>query len=116
MKQATLFNLESRERFERWAAFHRANPGVYELFRRFAVQALEKGGRRRFGARMIGERIRWYTAIETTDVDFKVNDHYWPYYARLLMLTEERFAGFFERRDTRFDVEDEEILEVAHGV
>lgn len=115
MKQPTLPGLEQRQRFERFKQFHHDNPRVFELFKRFAESALENGRRRRFGARMIGERIRWYTAIETTGEDFKCNDHYWGYYSRLLMLTDPRFAGFFERRDARFDVDDQTILqEVAH--
>lgn len=111
MKQPILPGLEQRQRFERFKQFHRDNPRVFELFKRFAESALENGRRRRFGARMIGERIRWYTAIETSDEEYKVNDHFWPYYARLLMLTDDRFTDFFERRDNRFDVDDATMLE-----
>ncbi len=62
---------------------------------------------------MIGERIRWYTAVETTDDDFKINDHHWPYYARILMLSYPEFGGFFEIRDARFDATDEELKRIC---
>ena len=98
-------------RYRRFRKFHRENPRVFELFAHFAAQAKERGRREYFGARMIGERIRWYTAVEvTTEDEYKLNDHYWPYYARLLMLTDERFAGFFQRRDARFDVDDATLV------
>ena len=100
--------MSSNGRFQRFCEFHRDNPTVWALFKQFAYQA-RSTGRERFGARMIGERIRWYTLIETNSTDYKLNDHYWPYYARLLMLADDRFKGFFERRDTRFDATDEEL-------
>lgn len=99
-------------RFAAFRQFHRDNPEVYRLFRKFARQALD-AGMPSCGARLIGERIRWHVRIETqSDDGFKVNDHHWPYYSRLLMLEEPRaFDGFFERRDGQFDVTDEVLLD-----
>jgi len=93
-------------RYERFRDFHRANPQVFKLFREFAISAYERGHRSRFGARMLGERIRWYTSVETSDQQYKINDHYWPYYARLLALSDLRFAEFFENRGGGSDVDD----------
>ena len=112
-EQLELFDKESRERFGAWAKFHRENPKVWLLFKKFAESARQRGRRSRFGARMIGERIRWYTTVETNDPDYKVNDHHWPYYARLLMLTDANFAEFFELRLSRSDAPDQMILD-AH--
>lgn len=113
MSQLSLPGLEPRERFERFKQFHRDNPQVFRLFRQFAEEALH--ARQKVGARAIWERMRWYACIETTSTDYRLNDHYTPYFARLLMLTDDRFAGFFETRDGRFDVDDQTILqEVAH--
>lgn len=97
---------ETTSRYHRWKDFHNNNPQVYDLFVRFARQARDRERRQRFGARMIWERLRWYTQIETNDATaFKLNDHYPPYYARLLMLEHpDDFAEFFELRDSRFDV------------
>tara|TARA_R110000803_G_scaffold75124_3_gene139416 strand:- start:62 stop:334 length:273 start_codon:yes stop_codon:yes gene_type:complete len=86
---------------------------VFELFQKFAEQALSSG-RDKFSARMLGERIRWYTTVETSDVEYKINDHHWPYYARLLIGTDDRFTGFFTLKDARFDSSIEEIVS-AHS-
>lgn len=100
---------ETRSRFERWVEFHGQHPEVFEEFERFARIA-RKAGVQRYGARAIWERLRWHFRVEQGDADFKLNDHFPPYYARLLMLVDERFAGFFERRDARFDVDDATLL------
>ena len=105
--QQTLFALD--DRFTAWQRFHTDNPAVFELFQRFATEAYYRGVRK-LSARVIGERIRWYTSVETSDPGYKVNDHHWPYYARLLAGTDSRFAGFFEFRDKAFDASTEQIV------
>lgn len=103
-------------RFAAWKQFHRANPHVFALFVRFAREA-KAAGRERFGAHAIGERIRWYTAIETRSSDgLKINDHHLPYWSRLAMLLHPDLAGFFERRDANFDATDEQLLDAHRGV
>ncbi len=86
----------------RFSKFHKDNPHVYEMFKRFTMQAIESG-RTRFGARMVWERMRWYTMIEAREArfQFKLNDHYPPYYARLFMDEHPRYQGFFELRRVR---------------
>lgn len=79
--------------------FHAENPKVFDLFKSFAIQA-KAAGRGRFGARAILERIRWHTAIETSDPEFKINNNFHPCYARLLVVDDPSFAGFFETRHT----------------
>lgn len=101
-------------RFAAWVAFHRANPCVFGLFLRFAREArAARPGK--IGARMVGERIRWATSIEIRRADPgpKINDHVWPYYARLAMAVDPSLDGAFDRRDERFDATDAEIL-AAH--
>ena len=102
---------EGGERFQRWLKFHRENPKVWKLFQYFAWEAW--GVRERFGARMIWERMRWYTQVETTDCDYKLNDHYPPYYARLLAWTFEEFDSFFELRGDS-DVDRETFLRLVN--
>ena len=100
-------------RLESWKAYHALHPEVFELFLMYARQAAGSG-MKRIGARLIGERIRWYAHIERRhDGEWLINDHYWPYYSRLAMLVDENLAGLFARRDSNFDASDEEILE-AH--
>jgi hypothetical protein len=71
-------------RIREFQIFHRSNPKVYKLFKKFALDAKD-WGRKRFGARFIWERMRWYIHIETKDSKFKLNDHFPPFYARKLM-------------------------------
>lgn len=91
--------------------FHLANPHVYELLVRFARQA-KRAGRRRFGMKMLFERVRWYTDIETeSKTRLKVNNNFISRYARLLMQqepcelgcegcdNENCLAGMFELRE-----------------
>jgi hypothetical protein len=108
--QTSLF-ADMPSRFQAWADFHLANPSVFILFRRFAIEALE-AGRTRLSARMIGERIRWYTNIETTADSPAVNDHHWPYYARLLIGLDKRFESFFMIKEHGFDGTIDQIVAV----
>ena len=89
-----------RGKFEgAWEVFHEENPRVYALFDKFSREAAESG-RGRFGARMIWERIRWYTTIETKsrNCDWKLNDHYITYYAREFMRRNPQYGKLFELR------------------
>ncbi len=100
-------------RYLAWRKFHVDNSDVFDIFKRFAVEAFESG-RERLGSRIIAERMRWYTLIETQDVEgWKLNNNHIPYYTHLLMYTDDRFADFFELRPSRFDATREMILD-AH--
>jgi len=111
-----MVDAQNQSRFLGWVEFHRRNPGVFDLFVAFARQARAARGSRRVGARMIGERIRWQSliSVDATDKQYQLNDHLWPYYARLAMAICQDLAGAFERRDQRFDASDEEIV-AAHS-
>lgn len=78
--------------------FHKENPQVYELFKEYTFQVVAKGYKN-YGAHSIFERIRWHTSIETKcDLGFKINDHHYPYYARMFMKEFPRYKGFFRTR------------------
>lgn len=77
--------------------FHRKNPGVYELFKRFTFEAINSG-RDNFGVGMIWERMRWYTQIETRGDPFKLNNNHRAYYGRLFMRDYPPHDGFFRTR------------------
>lgn len=106
-EQMTFADLPHRGRFsdldpaivEKFIAFDKANPRVYELFKRFAWE-LKSAGRNRFGAKAIVERIRWHYAVETIADDFTINNNFTSCYARLLILDEPAFRDFFETRRT----------------
>ena len=83
---------------EQFAAFHSANPHVYQALRRLAVQMVRRG-HRRIGIKMLFEVLRWQYAMQTIDdSDFKLNNSYTSFYARLLMEREPELAGYFETR------------------
>lgn len=81
---------------EQFIDFHRANPEIFELFKRFATEA-RLSGRKYYGAKAIMEKIRWEINIEQKG-DFKVNDHYTSCYVRLLISEDPSFKDFFEVR------------------
>ena len=89
-------------------AFHAANPRVYALVERFALQAHavrcrlgrpeDVGG---YGIGAIWERVRWEVAIETQPgppADFKLNNNFRALYARLFLLHHPECVGLFELR------------------
>jgi len=76
--------------------YHKANPAVYKLFCRFADEAIKKG-HTKLSAKLIVNRIRWESYIETSTVDYKINDRWHSYYGRLWML-DKNMPNFFEKR------------------
>lgn len=87
----------------RFAEWHEANPHVWLLFVRFTFQALQTG-RGHYSARDIVHRIRWHTNVELASVDeFKINDHWSPYYARVFMACYPAHASIFETRESEDD-------------
>ena len=82
---------------QRFDAFHAANPHVYANLRRLALDAQRKG--RTVGIKMLFEVLRWQYAMQTTDdSDFKLNNSYTSFYARLLMEREPELQNYFETR------------------
>lgn len=80
-------------------AFHAANPKVYDLFVQFARE-LQAAGKKRGGAKLIMERIRWEVYISLTNAadDFKLNNNYTSRYARKAMNEHTELRGFFKLR------------------
>lgn len=73
------------QRIEReFQEFDRKNPHVWAAVLRFAEEA-RASGRKRFGIKMIYERIRWFMNFETTDKPLKLNNNYTAHYARKLI-------------------------------
>ncbi len=74
----------------KFRTFHTDNPHVYDLFKRFADEAI-KAGMKRISSKFIVNRIRWEAAITTTGAGwhiagkrpFKIDDRFTPWYARM---------------------------------
>ena len=84
---------------QRFAAFHTANPRVWQLFCRFCAE-LTAAGRTRYSVDAVVQRIRWHVDIETHGEEVKINDHYRAYYARMWMATHPGVKLFELRRRT----------------
>lgn len=76
---------------------HRQNPAVWELFIKFALQAVHIG-REHYSANAIFERIRWHVEIETKGSEVKLGNNFRAYYARLFHLAYPEHDGFFRNR------------------
>lgn len=92
-----LFGAADPRMVARFFAYHAKNPDLYRLFVQYAQEAKDRG-RGRFSSWMIGNRVRWYTSVETTGPLYKVTNDYFALYARLLIFERPEFQGFFELR------------------
>ena len=109
MTEPTLFDQpllprkkSNRERFE---DFHASNPHVYEeMVKR--VRALKGRGVTHYSVAPLLEVIRYFIHLEQEDpsTEFRINDHYRPWYARLIMIQEPDLDGFFELRTAEADI------------
>ena len=72
-----------QEAFER---YDQKNPKIYELFKKFALQIVEKRRNRpnkKTSAKLIINRIRWEIYVETiTEDGYRINDAWSSRYAR----------------------------------
>jgi hypothetical protein len=96
MIQQSFFHHSSEERFEQ---FHAKNPAVYRMLCERARE-LKARGLREYSMRTLWEVLRWHSQmnIKSTD-EFKLNDHYAPFYARKIMENEPDLRGFFSTRE-----------------
>jgi hypothetical protein len=91
--------LESNQ--ERFNWFHENNPHVYRNLRALALGMRRQRGKKRVGIKMLYEVLRYQYDIQTAGEEFKLNNNYTAYYARLLMAQEPELAGLFEVREIR---------------
>jgi hypothetical protein len=86
---------------DKFNQYHRDNPQVYELFKRFTFMAIKRG-HNRLSAWMIANRIRWETSIETFSVDeYKISNDYIALYARMFMRDHPEYDGFFKIKEMK---------------
>ena len=83
--------------------FHSDNPRVYQVLVRLAREWVGRTGRHKLGIATLYERARWEIALATTDADFKLNNDWRSYYARLIMAQEPDLAGLFDLRASKAD-------------
>lgn len=86
---------------EKFLAFHEANPHVYDLFERLALEAHARG-KRKIGGRMLWERMRWEFFLNIKgDEAPKLNDHLLPHFVRRLVDNHPELRESFELRELR---------------
>ena len=87
---------------ERFEAFHRANPWVYDALVKLAADMFSRG-RSRIGIGMLMEIVRWNYYRTTTEAadTFKINNNYRSRYVRLMLEKHPDWAGKFEMRVLR---------------
>lgn len=81
----------------KWWGWHKANPHVYDMFERFALDAIQQG-HTHLSAWLIVNRIRWEVAMETSGDDFKISNDFIAYYARLFHANHKKHEGFFRTK------------------
>lgn len=74
--------------------YHAANPRVYADLRQLAYEA-KRLGHRRVGVELLINRFRWDHPVKTDDPssEFKINQNYAAYYARLLLVRNPDLRG-----------------------
>jgi hypothetical protein len=75
-------------RARRFRQFHKDNPHVYKLLLKYARNIKQNPHIQRWGIRNLWEKLRWDLAVKLevlSDDDYKLNDHYPPYYARMMI-------------------------------
>lgn len=82
---------------EAFLRFHSDNPHVYDALVKLARRA-HRSGANRVGIKMLFEVLRWRHTLRTGGDDFKLNNNYHSYYARLIMSREPDLFGIFELR------------------
>ncbi len=83
---------------EKFLKFHRENPHVYRIILE-KTWKLWHAGHRHHGMKAIFESIRWDQKVGTISDDFKLNNNFTPFYARLIMENEPKLRGFFQTRE-----------------
>jgi hypothetical protein len=82
-------------------AFHRAHPEVWDLFVKFAFEAIA-AKRPHYSANAIFERIRWECDVTSGGAgEFRMNNSFRSIYARRFMRVYPEHEGFFRTRRQR---------------
>jgi hypothetical protein len=98
------------ERKQKWWAWHKLNPQVWEKFREYTLEAVSSG-RAHYSHWAIINRIRWNREIETRGGEFKISNDYICFYARLFHAKHPEHGGFFHLKQLKEEKLIEELVE-----
>ena len=100
-KQLDMFAPQRGTIEQRFAAFDREHPRVWQLFERFALE-LVRAGRRHYSADAVLHRVRWETDAGSNGADdFKINNDFAALYSRKWTRLHPEHAKFFRTRERR---------------
>lgn len=85
--------------------FIKDNPSAYPTFERFTLEVI-RSGRKRFGAKAIVERVRWFSMFEERGGSWKINNNYTSFLARMFEAMNPQHKGFFSMRASEADISD----------
>ena len=85
------------QQFTRFDDYDAKNPHVWRLFKKFTFEVI-RAGHTRFSADSILHRIRWETAVITTNSHYKINNNFSADYARKFICEFPQYSRFFEMR------------------
>ena len=94
----TLKETKADQNFNKFVEFHRANPRIWELFKKYTFEILD-AGHTQYSSRAVVDRIRWHINIETTEDQFKISNSHSVYYSRLFHIQFPEHDGFFNTRE-----------------
>ena len=97
MNYKELNGMSIREGFQK---FHKENPHIYNAFEQQVFKAIEKG-RKKVSAKLIINWIRWNEYLRSSDQNFKINDAFQSYYARLFVEKHPEHSDIFDFRKLR---------------
>ena len=98
------------ERKQKWWAWHKQNPQVWEKFREYTLEAVNSG-RRHYSHWAIVNRIRWNREIETRGGEFKISNDYICFYARLFHAKYPEHGDFFRLKPLKEEKLISELVE-----
>lgn len=83
-------------RYHSWRYGTQAGIEVFSLFERYALELASRG--KRFGFRLIAERVRWELMVTRSEEEWAVNNSYVPFLAREIVAKHPAMARLVEFR------------------
>ena len=117
-KKELLFKFDKQELF---FEFHDKNPQVLKSLTMMAKKYRAKRPSQKVGIATLFEALRWdyYIAVDSDD-DFKLNNNFRAYYARLIMRANPDLEGIFDLRaskaaKTKMTISGDEVGDIIYG-
>jgi hypothetical protein len=89
------------------------NPKVWEKFRDYTLDVINSG-RNNYSQWAIVNRIRWNEEIETQGGEFKINNNYISFYARMFHAKYPEHEGFFRLKPFKEEKEIDRLKSLGY--